>query len=394
MESQAIVRTATVISRRSGLRIAIAFTLMAAVVVCTASSGSASGATATVAAQPWSACTSGLNVSGSPRTIPAGFLLDAVSSPTASDAWAVGSLGLGAGATPAAEYWDGSTWTVIPVDPESIERLSLIQATFDSVVAFSPTDVWVGGTQEVVGDYFEGFVPLLLRWNGSEWLQENPPIEDEATGVVALAGTSGGDLWVAEDTNSGTNLMWHRNGSSWGWQDAVISVRTLYAYAPGFVIAGGQYGGNTAATINFDSGGNFAFTTDPGSTAILALSGTGLDDLWAYALPTAFDVPWELQHYNGSSWTNVASSWGNITVASVGTDKAEAVVENDGYTQALQVSVTGGSVVTSETPLTWDPSLGSEIVIYAMASTPRGALFAVGEIYGNRNPQGILYRDC
>jgi hypothetical protein len=171
-------------------------------------------------------------------------------------------------------------------------------------------------------------------------------------------------------------------------------VRTLYAYAPGFVIAGGQYGGNAAATINFDSGGNFAFTTDPGSTAILALSGTGLDDLWAYALPTAFDVPWELQHYNGSSWTNVASSWGPVTVASVGTDRAEAVVENDGYTQALQVSVTDGSVVTSETPLTWDPSLGSEIEIYAMASTPRGALFAVGEIYGNRNPEGILYRDC
>jgi hypothetical protein len=77
--------------------------------------------------------------------------------------WAVGSDDLGMGG-PFMEYWDGSTWSIVPNSiprPQGGSGLS-------SIIAISANNVWA------VGDISGGTIPptintLTAHWDGTSW---------------------------------------------------------------------------------------------------------------------------------------------------------------------------------------------------------------------------------
>lgn len=112
-----------------------------------------------------------------------------------------------------AEYWDGSSWTVVPtVNPGRARDV------FFSVRAVSPTDVWaVGGLQETWNGPFH---TLIEHFDGTRWSvvpSPNPgPNGNELFGVGA-AGR--GDAWAVGQSQGehfpSLALTEHWNGSQW-----------------------------------------------------------------------------------------------------------------------------------------------------------------------------------
>jgi hypothetical protein len=361
--------------------------------------GSAVSATAPVAATsspPWSACTSGLNITSSPRQpYPDGAILYAVSAPSATDAWAVGELTGPSLSLPQAEHWNGSTWTVTSIDLPALDGAADSLSSFDAVAAFSPTDAWAGGFQdEPSGEY-----PVLAHWNGTTWTLRTFPTPASHVSVQALAGTGGGDLWVGEQTGDQTDYLAHYDGTSWTLQQSPLAIQSLTALGPDQVAVGGEQNGDDAAIADY-VGGNWSVIADPGSSEVTDISGNQPDDLWAVGAPESPYTNWTLLHYTASGWTDLTGAIAGIVVTSNGAGDAAGVMNNFGATPAaFKFSDPNGPIwgPYSQTNLAWDPSYGTELDIHAIAATPRGALFAVGSLRENGIPdiqEPIVFRDC
>jgi hypothetical protein len=368
--------------------------------------GSPAGA---ASSEPWTACTSGLNVTGSPvPTYPMGSNLYAVSAQSATDTWAVGDLHPPKGPTlPLVEHWNGSAWSQETIDLPAIDNGSATSANLQSVVTFSPTDAWAGGFMQLAGG---PYVPLLFHWNGSGWAARQFPIGASAISVIALTGTGGSDLWVGEESGGISSYVAHFDGTAWSVQNAPFTLLSLVSFAPDTVEEGGFVpvfvnGDETSlhGEIGAYQNGRWSLTEDTDTAEITDISGTGPDDIWAVELPSATSgQEYELQHYTEAGWTNIAPALGGGVVTATGVDTAEAVLstpyENQGISYATQVSDPDGPTVTSlsMTPITWDPSWGYYTYVRAISATPRGAIFAVGTIQytGSTVQRGIIYRDC
>jgi hypothetical protein len=136
---------------------------------------------------------------------------------SAAEAWAVG--GSGDPAAPAAvliERWDGAAWTSEqgPAPGSQINELRAVDA-----VPGQPNDVWaVGRTASGFGDR-----PLVLRFDGTEWLELALPAEVSGVlnGVAALAAD---DVWVVGYTGDPVAslehaLVLHWDGRLWAVVD-------------------------------------------------------------------------------------------------------------------------------------------------------------------------------
>jgi hypothetical protein len=100
-------------------------------------------------------------------------------------------------------HYNGKSW--------SVDTLSAPSGTpiFESVVALSPTDVWVGGT--------DGTGPLLEHFNGTSWQVMSTPSSFSGAGVLAMTAKSDSDVWIfsVHDPLTQAVLLANWNGSSW-----------------------------------------------------------------------------------------------------------------------------------------------------------------------------------
>jgi hypothetical protein len=113
--------------------------------------------------------------------------LAGVSGVAGNDVWAVGHVDdiSSLAARTLAYRWDGSAWIRVPTPnpspPELGDRLN-------AVTSVSPTDAWAVGSS--------GGVPghsLVLRWDGAQWLQQEAPDIGELSAVVH----DGKGVWAA-----------------------------------------------------------------------------------------------------------------------------------------------------------------------------------------------------
>ena len=109
--------------------------------------------------------------------------LNAVTSLSPTDAWAVGYYTTTAGKTQAlAAHWNGTRWTLVTApNPAKGGFLDL-----DGVSAASPSDVWAVGT-------YGNQKTLALHWNGTSWTQEatpSPGYTGNALSAVAVVSPS------------------------------------------------------------------------------------------------------------------------------------------------------------------------------------------------------------
>src|SRR5258708_14475266 len=106
-----------------------------------------------------------------------GFIPLFLSAPSPTDIWALGFL-LRNG-QPSAVHWDGSMWHVVSLPTDGS----------DLGVVFSPSDIWLVGSQSCGSS---GCGHHIFDWNGLTWDKSSP----HTTGAP-VGGASRPDLWRA-----------------------------------------------------------------------------------------------------------------------------------------------------------------------------------------------------
>ena len=147
----------------------------------------------------------------------------------ANDIWAVGN---------SAEiiHYDGSTW--------SSAATLITGAVLGHVWGAAADSVWAVGE--------DSGSPLILYWDGTQWIDQSPAVSGWFAGVW---GTSATNVWAVG--GSGTP-MWHYDGTDW---TAVASISP--------------------------------------SASLRAVFGSGPTDVWAVGNEVVY-------HYDGTDWTDVS----------------------------------------------------------------------------------------
>ncbi|HTG46313.1 MAG TPA: hypothetical protein VK646_01485 [Actinomycetota bacterium] len=309
-----------------------------------------------------SATATGWSIVAGPNTFGQWVFQD-VAAVGASDVWAVGVRGGNTGTL--AEHWDGSSWTVSStLDPDALgDRLH-------GVAAADATHVWAVG----VGLTMSGGVPLIERWNGTDWSQDAAPGDGTLWGVGALSAT---DAWAVGSTMAGTTLIERWNGSSWSIVPSADPSTNdiLYAVAP---ISGTDVwavGRSDAGTLLEHWNGSAWTASTVGGGSLTGIAAFATDDVWAVGHGLA-------THWDGSTWTaaslpvpadgtvdlaGVAGS-GPHDVWAVGASGAETLIEHwDGA---------DWSVVPSPNPTSPPPNGGASFT--GVASVSATDAWAVG----------------
>jgi hypothetical protein len=193
-----------------------------------------------------------------------------------------------------------------------------------AVWAASESDVFVAG---------DG----IWHWDGATWTAVSA-----VTGIYALWGTSGTDVWAG----SGSGTLLHYDGATWTMVAPATpaSFRSFWGTSPTNVYAAGLAGG--ANILQHYDGTTWSVVGSYGSAFGASLWGSGASDIYLVAgtvvehydgtswsavttLPVAnapYDSVWgmaandlyvtgnmgALIHFDGTSWTTIASSLGNI----------------------------------------------------------------------------------
>jgi hypothetical protein len=136
-----------------------------------------------------------------------------VAAVSSSDVWAVGSSFNvdGSQQHPLIEHWDGSVWTIVP------NGIPGFSGGLAKVTSIGPDDVWAVGSMTRIGDTRS--LVLAEHWDGTRWTAvrtpNGAPLERDAHGVVALAGSN---VWLAGVVSDGSTdrLLTDRwNGVRW-----------------------------------------------------------------------------------------------------------------------------------------------------------------------------------
>ena len=147
--------------------------------------------------------------SPSPGTGAATLLSVAASS--ANSIWAVGSFTNSSGNTQTLiEYWDGSTWSIIPnPNPGPVSDI------LNAVTVVSAHNVWAVGQYEVN----TSFKTLIEHWDGTRWsVIPSPSPGSVENALFGVAGLSANNIWaVGRDDQGlgGRTLIEQWNGTRW-----------------------------------------------------------------------------------------------------------------------------------------------------------------------------------
>lgn len=248
---------------------------------------------------------------------------DAVDALSPDAAWAVGRSSNGVGDMPTAAQWDGGAWTLLPTP------LDVTEGAFTDVAAISTDDVWAVGYE---GDAEAGEErALAVHWNGLEWetAPVQPAIGGGRSGLLAIAGSSGSDLWAV------------------GYQH------------------------NRPVIVRYD-GQVWARSTSDVQGAVNAITNLAPDDAWA--------VGERVQHWDGSAWGELGTVRAEGTLAGVA-----AVGPADIW--AVGSRITGEAELLKPLVQRWDGKrwelLGGQGVpgsasLTAVSALPDGTLLAVG----------------
>jgi hypothetical protein len=209
-----------------------------------------------------------------------------VIAPSRTDAWAFGGSNPGGPSTPTAEQWDGRHWRTATL-PRGLGGF-IIAAS-----ASSPRDIWAVS--------YSGM--YVLHWNGSRWSVAKRWKGGEATSIVAI---SPSDVWVF---GGGSSLgAWHLSGRTWHrvagragavFRASALSASSIWAVAQRSRQALEHYDGSRWAAI---ATGSALVRTIPED--VVAVSRRGI---WVSAVSAAGRLV--VAHGSGSRWTRYMAPW-------------------------------------------------------------------------------------
>ncbi len=183
------------LDRRVRWALAVAASLVLSVVVLIAAPAGAAG--------------SGWTIVPSPNVNPSQFnSLARVSCVTASDCWAVGSVGIGSfNSTTLAEHWNGSAWSIVQTPNPSTSTLNVLSG----VDCVSSVDCWATGLGNGTNTTDQ---TLAEHWNGIAWSIVATPNPSSVSILGGVDCVSSSDCWTVGHAG-GQTLAEHWNGTAW-----------------------------------------------------------------------------------------------------------------------------------------------------------------------------------
>ena len=215
-------------------------------------------------------------------------VLNAVSSTSPTNAWAVGSIGIYT-RWPVATHWNGVKWTAVKV-PRPAGQLGVLtdMATLDA------NRFWASGARLTNGL----LKPIVSFHNVKGWYRRNPSIPGTAEGglsdvTIAPGGRVWAGGWLTDATGQGR--PWVIYWTAKGWKSSVL--------------APADAGRASVMDLWFSS------ATDGYAAGFIERDGGGYEPL--------------VQHWNGVSWSSVDTSWAagrSIALAAVSVDSSGRLV--------------------------------------------------------------------
>lgn len=268
----------------------------------------------------------GLNIMGLLKTNSHwnGAALQRLAVVSASDIWAVGSVGTYAHDSSSSyqpesgqvliEHWNGRQWQAIPAASGVSDPYSVL----NDVAAISPNNVWaVGYTSDAARIRTAA---LLEHWDGSHWTRITPGALTSQVGVLdSIRATSARDIWVFGRSSpllQSFPLAAHWDGQNWSVTslsaatglNQVKSVTALSASDIWVAGSGSQISSAPApALVIHWNGQNWqavAGTKELGAgTTLLGIAAAKANDIWAAG--SAADKRSLIVHWNGQRWKAV-----------------------------------------------------------------------------------------
>jgi hypothetical protein len=233
-----------------------------------------------------------------------------------NDVWAVGWTGGDSGPITLTLHWDGSSWSVVP-SPNPSSTYNYLWA----VDASATDNVWAVGDFNAPGGHQQN---LLLRWNGTTWVQvpgDNTAPDGDQFFLRAVSARSASDVWTAGQF-SGHALTEHWNGSEWSQVSApnagvgsnilngVSGTSSTDVWEVGYY----WFGTENRTLIEHWDGAAWTIVPSPNEYVRLNVL-NGVDaispsDAWAVGRASsgqAFDQTTLILHWDGTSWSIVPS---------------------------------------------------------------------------------------
>lgn len=256
----------------------------------------------------------------SPSTSPTqNNYLTGVTCASGSDCWAVGHYVVGFTYQTIIERWNGTAWTIAASPNNTGTKTSNLR----DVACASDSDCWA------VGNYQDGqaWQPLIEHWNGTAWSIVTSPSVSGAQ-FHSLSGVtcpSASNCWAVGQFYNGSaeqTLVLRWNGTSWGIVASPNSSSVQNNYLTDITCtsasncwAVGRYdtGATTQTLIQRWNGSTWTIVSSPNTSATQynQLSGVtcaSASNCWAVGYFKSGNTQQTLiQHWNGTSWTIVAS---------------------------------------------------------------------------------------
>lgn len=219
-----------------------------------------------------------------------------VAAPSKTSAWAVGGSDLSgstAGA-PLAEHWNGTKWQVSALPGG-------LAGTLDAVSAPAGNDVWA----------VSGLTGYVLHWNGTTWAvakkwKEPTSLPRELSGVTAF---SAANVWVFGGPGANPGLgTWHFTGGKWAKVTGLAgAITNASALSPTNIWALSSASSPGDIVIHFN-GTSWTHIASPALSGlnfqgILAL---GAKNIWATG---TLGQAAKLLHFNGTTWQRITVPW-------------------------------------------------------------------------------------
>ena len=165
-----------------------------------------------VASAPGQEAGEGLPGAGGGEEERGGSALADVAALAPDDVWAVGSSHSELGVETLVEHWDGREWRIV-----SSQAVESHASQFNSVAAVSPGYVWAVGAYSLLG---RQTVPLIERWDGSEWRLVAPAPVSATVGIFnGVAALAENDAWAVgyyvDERGISRTLAQHWDGNEW-----------------------------------------------------------------------------------------------------------------------------------------------------------------------------------
>lgn len=247
--------------------------------------------------------------------------LRGVAASSQTDGWVVGSNG-GAGII---GHWDGTHWSAVPSPQPGTYTNSLY-----GVAALSSRDAWaVGADEDLDGSHLGKQKTLIEHWDGTQWKHVSSPNTTAYFNLLqGVAALSPDDVWAVGAATSrfdGSSkvLIEHWDGTRWSMIASpdpgayTNDLQGVAAFSPGDVWAVGKdANGNAGARTLTEhwNGQHWSVVKSPSiggyDNELRAVGGVSPHDLWAVGLH--WEAPGDIvvtltEHWNGSTWSTVAS---------------------------------------------------------------------------------------